>query len=140
RSAPSDGETRFTSMMKRAPRPAKACARLRRVGSARARRLSSETPSSRAATSSRLRATISPSTPPISRMGRLHERVEPLARSPGGNRLERDVGAFREAPCKAGGLEEGARIERDDLRLGGRRLAAQQRIEARRILGGRSTL
>ena len=52
---PADGEPRFTSMMKRAPGRASAALRLRRVGSGARRR----SRASRAATSIRLRATIS---------------------------------------------------------------------------------
>src|SRR5438270_7787735 len=120
--------------MKRAPSFASTDARLRVVGSARARSASSETPSKRRASSSRLAAAISPSTPTGSTTARLDELVECPNGSPRSDGVPRKPRPFAQSARRAGGEQKGRRIEDHDVLIRPGRLACEQPFEPRRIL------
>src|SRR5690349_2830050 len=101
-----DGDARFTSMTKRAPGRASAARRLRLVGATPV----GSKPASRSATSRRLWATISAST---SATAGSDEGVERPPGRAGAERLERGPGSVPEARRKAGGPQQGTRVEGD---------------------------
>src|SRR3954471_10377600 len=109
-SAPCEGEARFTSMTKRAPGLAKVARRLRRVRSARPRKAARSVPASRAATSFRLRATISPNT--SSAMAGLDEQLEAPIGLGRAVRVHRPLRTHPEIGGEAGGHQQGAGVER----------------------------
>src|SRR5437868_5036939 len=90
-------------------------------------------PASRAATSSRLRATIPAST---SAIADLDERLEPLMGRARGQSVERNRGALGEAVGLACGEQQGPGIDRHRLLLAARAVALEQGAQPLRIILG----
>src|SRR6185437_12925127 len=133
---PADGDAFLISRMKRAPSCAILSARLRWVGRARARSVSSETPSNRRLSSSFFAAAIRPSTP--SATACLDESMEQVQRLTRRHRVERHGDTSAKIWSDARGHQQGAGIERDDRGIRFARLAFEDSREARRIFPRRS--
>src|SRR4051794_12866689 len=140
RIAPADGDAFLISSTNRAPGCARTADRLRRVSAASERSESSETPSKRARSSIRLAAAISRRTPVGSATARLDETVEHPLRCPRRDRIERHDHAGPQVRGRAGGHQQGARVERDDRQIGGAALACEEPGEAARVVAWRGAL
>src|SRR5436853_7402861 len=114
-------------MMRRAPGGARAAWSFRRLGSG-----SAPKPARRAATSIRLRATISARIP--SAMGRLDEHLQASVGVARMQRVEGHANALAKVAGEARRHQQRARIERDDLGLGVEPVAEQERLEPLGIL------
>src|SRR5579884_2858737 len=115
---PADGEAFLISRMNRAPGRASVAARLREVGDAATLRLSIETPSNRARTSSRFDAAISLRTPMGSATAHLNEAAQDVAGRAGANCIERHDSGEPQRLGLAGRHQKRAGVERNHAFVG----------------------
>src|ERR1044071_1807659 len=128
---PAEGEANLISSTKPGPPRRSAAAKLLRLGSAWARRLSSEVRARRSASSLRLCSRIASSA-----MGQLHQPLEATETAAAGEGVARELHALAQGGRFPDGPGQRAGAERDGGCRGSRTLAAEHRQQPLGVLLG----